>query len=128
MDFRFGMFSEAYIELLTNSGTMGLQNLYTRTKWYQTGNLLNINRDFLNNRKRRVVLNGQVSTWIGVNAEVPQGSILGLLLFLIYINDLPDNLSSNVKLFTDVTSLFSVFHDINVFAGELNEDFKQISD
>ena len=89
---------------------------------------MNINRDFLNNRKRRVVLNGQVSTWIGVNAEVLQGSILGLLLFLIYINDLPDNLSSNVKLFTDVTSLFSVFHDINVFAGELNEDFKQISD
>lgn len=128
MDFRFGMFSEAYIKLLTNSGTMGLQNLYTRTKWYQTGNLFNINRDFLNNRKRIVVLNGQVSTWIGVNAEVPQGSILGLLLFLIYINDLSDNLSSNVKLFTDVTSLFSVFHDINVFAGELNEDFKQISD
>lgn len=69
-----------------------------------------------------------MSTWIGVNAEVPQGSILGLLLFLIYINDLSDNLSSNVKLFTDETSLFSVFHDINVFAGELNEDFKQISD
>ena len=76
-------------------------------------------RDFLSNRKQRVVLNGQVSTWTSVNAGVPQGSILGALLFLIYINYLSDNLSSNVKLFADDTSLFSVIHDINVSAGEL---------
>ena len=48
-------------------------------------------------------------------------------MFLIYINDLSDNLSSNVKLFAD-TSLFSVIHDINISAGELNEDFKKISE
>ena len=62
-----------------------------------------------------------------VNAGVPQGSILHLLWFLIYINDLSDNLSSNAKLFADDTSLFSVIHDINVSAGELNEDLKKIS-
>ena len=81
---------------------------------------------FLSNGKQGVVLNGQVST--SVNARGPQGSILGLLLFLIYINDLPDNLSSNIKLFADDTSLFSVIHDINVSAGEVNEDLKKISE
>ena len=90
-----------------------------------SGDLLNILTDFLSNRKQRVVLNGQVSTWTSVNAGVPQGSILGPLLFLIYINDLSDNLSSNVKLFADDTSLFSVIHDINISAGELNEDLKK---
>ena len=50
------------------------------------------------------------------------------MLFLIYINDLSDNLSSNVKLFADDTSLFSVIHDINISAGELNEDLKKISE
>ena len=53
-----------------------------------------------------VVLNGQNSSWANVEAGIPQGSILGSLLFLIYINDLPDNLSTNVKLFADDTTVF----------------------
>ena len=75
--------------------------------------LLNILSDFLRNRKQRVTLNGQSSAWTNVNSGVPQGSILGPLLFLIYINDLPDGLSCNAKLFADDTSLFSVVHDIS---------------
>ena len=90
--------------------------------------LLNILSDFLRNRKQRVKLNGQSSSWTNVNAGVPQGSILGPLLFLIYINDLSDGLSSNVKLFADDTSLFSVAHDINTSATELNKDLKKIND
>ena len=81
-----------------------------------SGDLLSILRDFLSNRRQRVFLNGQVSTWTSVIAGVPQGSILDRLLFLIYNNDLSDNLSSNVKLFADDISLFSVIHDINVSA------------
>ena len=92
------------------------------------GDLLNILIDFItNDRKQRVVLNGQFSAWASVNAGVPQRSILGPLLFSIYINDLSDNLSSNVKLFADDTSLFSVTHDVNVSARELNDDLRKIS-
>ena len=58
-----------------------------------SGKLLNILTDFLDNRTQRVILNGQYSLWAKVEAGVPQGSILGLLLFLIYINDLSDNLA-----------------------------------
>ena len=69
-------------------------------------------RDFLNERKQRVILNGQFSTWKNVSAEVPQGSILGPLLFLIYINVLTEDLSTNAKLQSFKDSFFSVIHDI----------------
>ena len=91
-----------------------------------SGNLLNLLRNFLHDRKQRVVLNGQFSTWKSVNAGVPQGSILGPL-FLIYINDLTESLSSNAKLFADDTSLFSVIYDIQTSANNLNKDLERIS-
>ena len=83
-------------------------------------------KHFLTNRKQRVVLNGQSSSWTNVKAGVPQGSILGPLLFLIYINDLADGLSSNTKLFADDTSLFSVIHDSVITTLELNSDLSRI--
>ena len=91
-----------------------------------SGNLLNIFEDVLRNRKQRVVLNGQTSNWENINASVPQSSILGPLLFLIYINDLAENPSSNPKPFADDTSLFSVVHDLNTSAIETNDDLKTI--
>ena len=67
----------------------------------------NIIQQFLENRHQKVVLNGQSSKWSLVEAGVPQGSILGPLLFLVYIDDLPQGLRCNAKLFADYTSLFS---------------------
>ena len=92
-----------------------------------SGNLLNLFRDFLNDRKQQVILSGQFSTWKNVNAGLRQGSILGPLLFLIYINDLTEGLSTNAKLFADDTSLFSVMHDIQTSANNLNKDLERIS-
>ena len=78
------------------------------------GDLKKFLSDFISNRKQRVILNGQVFTWTSVNAGVPQGSILDLLLILICINDLSNNLLSSVKLFADDASLFSICN-ISVF-------------
>ena len=89
--------------------------------------LLHILFDFLSNRKQRVVPNGQNSSWTNDHAGVLQGSILGPLLFLIYINDLSDNLTNNAKRFADDT-LFSVVHDVNTSAKKLNNDLKKVND
>ena len=91
-----------------------------------SGNLLETLIDFLKDRKQRVVLNGKNSSWANVKAGVSQGSILSPLLFLIYINDLSDNLSTNVKLFADDTSLFAVVHSIATSSCDLNYDLNRV--
>ena len=90
------------------------------------GNLLKLLQSFLSSRVQRVVLNGQCSEWKNISAGVPQGSILGPLLFLIYINDLPDGLQSDVKMFADDTCLLSVIIDKNNLANDLNADPVQL--
>ena len=91
-----------------------------------SGNLLKLLHDFLSERRQRVVLNGQASTWTNITAGVPQGSILGPLLFLMYKNDLSEWLSTNAKLFADDTSLFSVIHESQISANVLNKDLEMI--
>ena len=69
------------------------------------GRLFNWICDYITDRKIRVVINGQNSNWLYTNAGVPQGSILGPLLFTVFINDMTDNIESNIHLFADDTSL-----------------------
>ena len=74
-----------------------------------------------------MVLNGQCSNWSSELAGVPQSSNLGPLLFIIYINDLPEGLQFSVKLFADNTLLFSTVYDPNMSADQLDKDLEKIS-
>ena len=76
---------------------------------------LELIRNYLNGRYQRVVFNWRSSSWKEITAGVPQGSVLGPLFFLVYINDLCDDLSCDVKLFADGTSLFTMVFNENSF-------------
>ena len=91
-----------------------------------TGQLLSLICNFLADRKQRTVLNGKTSDWGKISAGVPHGSILGPLFFLVYINDLTDNLIFNVKLFADDTSIFAIVRDPLSAVMDLNHDLNLI--
>ena len=91
-----------------------------------SGNLLALIKSFLKDRRQRTVLKGQSSSWGDISAGVPQGSILGPLFFLVYINDLTEDLKCNVKLFADDTSLFTVVQDSDSAANDMNHDLELI--
>ena len=91
------------------------------------GKLLSLLENYPQNREQRVVLNGQTSEWRKINSGALQGSVLGPLLFLIYLNDLPDVLTSICKIFADDTSLFSKVFNINESADDVNIDLEKIS-
>ena len=88
--------------------------------------LLMFFQNYLNNRKQRVVLNGSYSSYKTVESGVTQGSVLGPLLFLIYINGLERDVKSNIKFFADDTMLFSIVKDPAISANDLNHDLNTI--
>ena len=92
-----------------------------------SGELYNLLGNYLSGRFYRVILKEQTSSWRPVIAGVPQGSIVGPLLFLVYINNLPNELKSSVKLFAGDTSLFTIVKDTNKSANTLNNDLLLIS-
>ena len=88
------------------------------------GQLLNWLKDFLNGRKQRVVVNGCKSEWKEVVSGVPQGSVIGPLLFVLYINDLPDIVEAEVYLFADDTKIFCKISENG--SSPLQEDLKRL--
>ena len=72
-----------------------------------SGQIFALISSFLSNRRLRVVLDRKSSQEYSVNAGVPQGSILGPTLFLLYINDLPDDVNCNIAIYADDTTLYS---------------------
>ena len=82
---------------------------------------------YLSGRRQRVVINGQSSDWGFIGAVVPQGSILGPLLFLIFINDIVKDIGASIRLFADDTSLYIVVESPQSVATILNGDMSTIS-
>ena len=72
-----------------------------------SGQIFGLISSFLNNRQLQVVLEGKSSQEYPVNAGVPQGSILGPALFLLYVNDLPDDVICDIVIYADDTTLYS---------------------
>ena len=75
------------------------------------GQLANWIEDFITGREQRVCINGKSSRWVKVTSGVPQGSVLGPLLFVIFINDLPESILSGVKMYADDTKIFQLVNN-----------------
>jgi len=82
-----------------------------------TGDVFNWIEDWLNDREQRVVLLGSHSEWIKVQSGVPQGLVLGPLLFLFYIDDIDDSVCAKLLKFADDTKVFSVVSTKNDIDG-----------
>ena len=92
------------------------------------GEVLSLLENYLENRNQRVFLNGQTSEWREINSRVPKGSVSGPLLFLIYINDLPNGITPICKIFADDISLFSKVLDVNESTKKLILDLEKINE
>ena len=94
-----------------------------------SGNVLGVIESFLSDRSLKVVINGQTSEANKINAGVPQGSLLGPTLFLIFINDLPSEIVSSVNMYADDTTVYEqtskTYKDINL-ASDLSSDLKKV--
>ena len=109
------VYHPALVHKLCNSGISG-----PLLGWFQS---------YLTNRTQRVVLQGGLSSWGGIEAGVPQGSVLGPLLFLVYVNDIVDIVRSHIKLYADDVTLFITVDDptdSDCSAAILNNDLSAI--
>jgi exonuclease III len=90
------------------------------------GNLLKWFESYLCNRRQRVIVKGKCSKWYHTNAGVPQGSILGPLLFLIFINDIVNHVKCDIRLFADDTCIFDINENTDLSIYNLNNDLASL--
>lgn len=103
--------------------------IYKTSKYGINGNILGWINSFLSNRTQRVVINNEKSSYAPVTSGIPQGSVLGPILFVLYINDLPEvvDKDSYVFLFADDTKLFRKIHshmDVEILQEDINKLIK----
>ena len=108
LDFAKAFDSVPHQRLLTKVNDLGLQ-----------GELLYCIKDFLTGRKQRVMVNNTCSEWSDVTSGIPQGSVLGSILFLAYINDIVNGIQSNIKIFADDTKLYNSVNNYNILQEDL---------
>ena len=90
--------------------------------------MLQIMESFLTNRQQRVTINGLNSEWPNIAASVPQGSGLGPVLFLVYINDLSEVIDSEVRSFVDDSFIFQIVSDdVQLTTTGLEQDLRKIT-
>ncbi|KAA3669890.1 uncharacterized protein DEA37_0002748, partial [Paragonimus westermani] len=90
-----------------------------------TGKALQWIREYLSGRQQRVMVRGEVSEWAPVTSGVPQGSVLGPVLFLVFVNDMTEGIDSEVSLFADDVKLMRRIHSIEDQA-ELQRDLDRL--
>ena len=89
--------------------------------------LLDWFKDYLKHRKQAVTIKGETSSYLEIQAGVPQGSVLGPTLFLIFINDIVSDIVSTIKLFADDTSIYLSLNDAHMRTVIFNDDMRKIS-
>ena len=90
-------------------------------------NITRIKLDYLSERQQRVLVRGQSSDCRTIEAGVPQGSVLGPLLFLIYVNDMVKEVSCSVKLFADDTLMYITVDNPELTTVELNRNMEKLN-
>jgi len=117
-----------YMEYRKAFDTVPHQRLLTKLKGFGLGvGLMKWIGSLLSNRLMRVMVNGQYSSWSVVVSGVPQGSILGPLLFLLFVNDIPDWIITNITMFADDTKIWTQL-SCPEDAVKLQQDLDMLSD
>ena len=116
LDFSKAFDTVAHQRLLKKLTFYGIDN--ATTQWIRT---------WLTTRNQRVVVDGEASTTVHVDSGVPQGTVLGPLMFLLFINDIGDNITSTIKLFADDCLLFRTIKS-DEDTSKLQEDLNNLNE
>jgi hypothetical protein len=102
-----GSIDSVYMDFMKAFDKVPHKRLMQKMEWYDINNkTINWVRNFLTDRKQKVSVNGAESINHNVTSGIPKGSVLGHILFVIYINDMPDHVDTEAYLFTDDTKVY----------------------